>query len=198
LFADGVAVQWVAIQQWTEPTLLELIRRWATAFDGRIELWRGDLSPSSPYLAIVARGPSPSSRLEVAPATLPDRLIGSPLPALSLRLADTEAVRNLLSPGASRPRIENPWLMAEAARGHREAALGPEWLLQKFSIDSSRLGGPSEGGLVYTRAALEWLRGERDWEKDRSKAVKLMGFDPTDDLYRDLFPTIPGKKTLSR
>lgn len=189
IYADGIAIQWIQIQQWSEPTLTELVRRWNEAFEGRVELWRSDLSPYSPYLAIVARGPSAPMELTDSTLKLPDRLLGAVVPSLSLRLTNAQGLRELLlSAGTHRPELENAWYLARQRLKGGDARLDTPWLIRRFSSANSRLGGPSEGGLRYTHAALLWANGEADWTKERSRALALLGFDPTEDLYRELFP----------
>jgi hypothetical protein len=192
LYADGVAIQWVQTQQWTESELFELFRRWREAFDDRVELWRSDLSPYSPYLAIVARGAGASTDLRGArPSELPDGLFKNPFTSLSLRLTDASGLQELMGPPVSRrPPIDNAWLSA-MRRSRGDDLLGPSWLIRRMEAPARRLGGPSEGGFRYTRAAIQRAQKQVGWQRERVVAVEQMGFDPTDHLYQELFPKQP-------
>lgn len=184
LYPDGIAIQWIHLHQWTEPRLAELIQRWRDAFGERVELWRADLSPSSPAYAIVARGKTAAPETDLNPnAVLRDSLIGLRTPSFSLRIASSKGLAAVIPNARERIGLENPWIAASLRR-LREPVLDARWIIQRFSSEARAIGGPPEGGLLYTEA---WVAKEegRPWMETQAKAVRLLGFNP-DELYPEM------------
>ncbi|MGZ6311600.1 MAG: hypothetical protein ACXWOH_13280, partial [Bdellovibrionota bacterium] len=169
------------------------VASWREVFGDSVTLWRADLLPDAPVVALIAQGKQDrKAEQESAGGSLPpthDALLGNLPGLLSLFVADHSGLDQQLGNlkaapfHAGFPQLE---LTSTLDRELSGSLISNDYLL-RYLASLNPEDGPSYGSLLWTRAVLKARDDRPDWGDDRQNAIKFLGFDPKAE-YPDALP----------